>query len=268
MSFENKSKIVSLKPCAKCDFLSAKDNICVAGSYGSPLRKCLSGLLTQEFRNLSHTKIVVEIGCGTWDFTKRIVEAKNAKWFGVEPALCDASGNPSIATHVGKADQIPFPDESIDYLISSQCIEHWHEFGTSFSNGIAEAWRVLKDDGILSINFPLNFHGHKIFLRSKQRAIIALLPKPYWKNLQFEIWRSDARPLPEFYGNPKQLANRPAKIGVIRAFKKRQPHPLRSVELRKIYVLSGEFSLINPVPIWRSGIKRFFGQRYLHAKVK
>ena len=87
--------------CRNCHKLDTRAELCAAVSDDiSPLRACLKTLLERECSQVEGN--VLEIGCGSWDFSKRLLEEKGCKWFSVDPVLVDRKGRQSIATYQGK----------------------------------------------------------------------------------------------------------------------------------------------------------------------
>ena len=250
------------RDCRQCPFLDLEAVTCRGGEFGSPLRKCLMGLLREEFRKFPSGKTVLEIGCGSWPFVRDLVRNAGSEWVGVEPAAASAGGQGTIATFMGTAARVPLSDSSCDYVISCQALEHWHEFQTSFSQGIAESWRVLRPGGVLSLNFPLFFHGHPIFFNGNERAITSLLPSTFWDKQTLEIWRNLSDPLEPYIVNK---GAEPARIAVLRARKRTAQKRLTPRRLWREYAKARQWPLINPLPALICRARRMLGATYLHG---
>lgn len=183
--------------CVKCDRFDSEHEMCdVVG--GSPIRKCVVAILETECP--SYKGRVLEIGCGGWGFAKQLCELGGAEWHGIDPLLLDTQGRPTIATKQGSASSIPYPDEYFDVVLGSQTLEHWEEYGTDFFEGLEEIYRVLKVGGLLSLNFPIHFHGHPIFVAGDLKVIRSLFLPSRWKIERFEPWRKEPAPLPNYLG--------------------------------------------------------------------
>jgi 2-polyprenyl-3-methyl-5-hydroxy-6-metoxy-1,4-benzoquinol methylase len=183
--------------CRVCDRFDADSELCtVVGA--SPIRKCVIALLEQECP--TYRGKVLEIGCGGWDFAKRLCESAGSEWFGIDAVLVDMAGRPTIATKQGTVDNIPYSDDYFDVVLGVQTLEHLEEFGSDFFDGLEEIHRVLKPGGLLSLNFPIHFHGHPMFVRGDVDSIRSLFLKSRWRIERLEPWRKDPAPLPEFRG--------------------------------------------------------------------
>lgn len=98
-------------------------------------------------------KTIIDLGCGTGRFTARLSDLFNAHVVGVDPSekmLAIARGNPmssNVEFVKGAADQIPFPDQSVDLVFMSMA---WHHF-PSRGSAVAECHRVLRDGGVVCV---------------------------------------------------------------------------------------------------------------------
>ncbi|MEO2035042.1 MAG: class I SAM-dependent methyltransferase [Planctomycetaceae bacterium] len=147
-------------------------------------------------------KKVCEIGPGTVTTAKDILEANGNEWFGIEPQAVDYEGRPTVRTHEGTVSSIPFEDESMDYVLANQSMEHWYEFKTSFRKGLSEIHRVLKPGGFANLNVPIHLHGHGIFVRGELSRIRSLFSASQWESVEFEEWRREYEPLDKWVGWP------------------------------------------------------------------
>jgi len=107
---------------------------------------------------------ILEIGCGVQSlFLENI---KNTyRWDGIDVFEVNKLGIKSIATKLASVENIPFADQYFDYVLSNQSIEHWREYGVSPTVGLSEIRRVVSDKGRVVINFPIQLHGDRIFVK-------------------------------------------------------------------------------------------------------
>ncbi len=183
--------------CVNCNRFDAQEKICTV-SGGSPIRKCVIALLEEECP--AYQGRVLEIGCGGWDLAKRLCEAEGCEWHGIDPMIVDSKGRPTIATKQGTVTDIPYPDHHFDVVLGTQSLEHWPEFDSDYGDAMREIHRVLRPGGLLSLNFPIHFHGHPIFIAGDLETIRSLLPKNDWEIVKLEPWRKEHEPLPAFRG--------------------------------------------------------------------
>jgi len=146
------------------------------------LREVVKRILRRDLARIKN-KNVLEIGCGTWDYAKRIVEKNNCKWHGFEPI---DEGEKNITIVKGSVKNIPFHKNSFDLIICNQTMEHWFEYGVSFKRALSEIKRVLIPNGLLMINVPIHVHGHPLFLRGKLEKIMDLFERAGLRVVLFE----------------------------------------------------------------------------------
>lgn len=250
--------------CRTCRFFDAAGTTCQAADYGSALRRCLVGLLKTEFETLPSRSTVLEIGCGAWPMVRDLVGSRNGAWIGVEPAGQTIDGQGTIATLAGTVDRIDVADASVDYVIANQSVEHWHEYGSSFASGIAEIWRVLRPGGVVSLNFPLYYHGHPLFFEGRIEHVPACFPEAWWSSVRTEIWRADSSPLAPVYHSRPTPRRHPACIGVVRATKQATAARCSRWGLTLAYVRSGHVDLWSPLPLWKATVRRALRGAALH----
>ncbi|MDZ4750454.1 MAG: class I SAM-dependent methyltransferase [Flavobacteriales bacterium] len=90
-----------------------------------------------DLAEIAKNKLVVDIGCGFGRF-KSIVENAGGTWHGVEPF------EGGFNTHVGDAENLPFPDQTYDIAIMHAVLEHVPSVESAFK----EVGRVLKPGGL------------------------------------------------------------------------------------------------------------------------
>lgn len=150
-------------------------------SYHSSIDKNVSSfrksIMTILIRDLSSIKgkRVLEIGCGKWDFAKKIFEKNGNEWIGLEPVDL---GRENMTIFKGSVKKMPFHSNSFDYVLCNQTMEHWFEYNVSLKEALREIHRVLKPGGVFMANSPIHLHGDPRFLMGEIKKI----------NSQFKSW--------------------------------------------------------------------------------
>lgn len=90
-----------------------------------------------DLRELAKNKNVVDIGCG-YGANRKVVEAVNGTWTGVEPFEGGAH------TVVADAENLPFDNDTFDIAIMDAVLEHIPDVSKAF----AEVARVIKPNGV------------------------------------------------------------------------------------------------------------------------
>ncbi len=127
---------------------------------------------TRQVRAASGTEIVkellvldgrrvIDVGCGEGRFT-RALAAEGAEVFGIDindAALAAASAAPggrNVTYMLGRAEDLPFEDASVDVVVFSNSLHHiYHNGANNMAQALSEAARVLKPDGKLCVIEPL-----------------------------------------------------------------------------------------------------------------
>ena len=116
---------------------------------------------------------VLDIGCGTG----RLLGTAALRWpgtrlFGVDPAVRMISEaarlRPSVAFHVASAEGLPFPDRSMDLVLSSLSFHHWADQ----SKGLREIKRVLRPGGLLALADHTFWLGRLFNKRVRSRRVM------------------------------------------------------------------------------------------------
>jgi len=98
-------------------------------------------------------KLLLDAGCGTGLFTKKAIE-REAKVTSIDiaPKLVELTKKKNPATNAIEASllELPFADNTFDYVISSDVIEHT----SNPYNATKELIRVLKPEGKICITVP------------------------------------------------------------------------------------------------------------------
>jgi ubiquinone/menaquinone biosynthesis C-methylase UbiE len=96
---------------------------------------------------------VLDLGCGAGHVTFRVAaRAKEVIAYDLSSEMLDVlaraaaeRGLRNIVTRKGVAEQLPFANESFDYVLSRYSAHHWHDFEAA----LREVFRVLKPGGIV-----------------------------------------------------------------------------------------------------------------------
>ena len=106
---------------------------------------------------------VLEIGCGVTSYVKD--NLNQSTWFGVDVFKFNQNGVPTIATDIASVENLPYEGNKFDYVLSNQSIEHWEEYSVATIDAIDEIFRTLKIKGKVILNFPIQLHGKKEFVK-------------------------------------------------------------------------------------------------------
>jgi SAM-dependent methyltransferase len=188
--------------CRRCPKFDPKQAACSV-PFGSPLRQCVVGCTEAHLHDTRGAR-VLELGYARHSYGKRIIELSGGSWTGIEP-LVDRSKPAQLGSgSYGHAGDIPFPDATFDLVFGNQTFEHWAEplpdgtMGPTYSECLAEIWRVLKPGGRLYLDAPIHLHGHEMFVAGDIKLILALFDAALWADTVAERWRHDHAPLPRY----------------------------------------------------------------------
>jgi ubiquinone/menaquinone biosynthesis C-methylase UbiE len=128
-------------------------------------------------------KAVMEVGCGTGRFSRRIASlGADLTVLDIGPNLVKAVSE-KLSCHgvVGDACKLPFPDESFDLVISSECVEHTPDP----LEAIRQMCRVCRVGGAVCITTPNKLWYPVLWLSQKLRVRKFAGPERW-------IWQSQA----------------------------------------------------------------------------
>lgn len=128
---------------------------------------------------------MLEIGCGEWSFSKKIVRQKFGYWIGLDKVKT------SLTTCVGSAYSLPFKDGFFDFIVASQVMEHLPVSENGPRRFISEAVRVLKKRGMLLINVPIYLHGQLPFALGHIVEIISFFDGSPFSRMDITYYRKD-----------------------------------------------------------------------------
>lgn len=118
-----------------------------------------------ESKKFNNSKKIVDIGCGLGEqlyFLKQLIPSASFVNCDIDPQIIELGKKKysDIEFKLQSADSIEFDDKSVDVIICSNLIEHVN----NPEKVLREIRRVLKDDGLLLIDFPNGYcMGELIF---------------------------------------------------------------------------------------------------------
>jgi len=115
-------------------------------------------------KRIPSNKSILEVGCGVTSYVKD--NLKNSEWYGVDVFEFNKKGEQTIATDIASVESLPYEDNKFDFILANQSIEHWEEYRVSIVDAIDEIFRTLKVGGSAIINFPIQLHGKKEFVKA------------------------------------------------------------------------------------------------------
>jgi len=164
---------------------------------------------------------VLEIGVGK---ERRLYEhciSYGADYYGIDICLPSENERPKNIRKES-VEHISFADESFDFVIGNQTIEHWEEYGCPIEKGLSECFRVCKTGGKVLMNFPLYLHGSKDFVFGNMDAIIEYFT-PFVSKIDIRSYENtNTVPFnPTYYlRNYKPLSDKKAFVCDIQAIKR------------------------------------------------
>jgi SAM-dependent methyltransferase len=183
--------------CSECRWFDGSDCTAMPADWPvSPVnrvRACVVAITDEYCRLIGEHASVLEVGCGTWSPIQEHCERVGARWEGID--ICDTYyGKPSIATRIESVEQLSFPDETFDFVIGNQTLEHWNEYGCPPQLGLWHCFRVCKTGGQILMNVPSHFHGSRVFVTGDMDAIERMF-RPFATAIKLATWGRDRSPL-------------------------------------------------------------------------
>jgi SAM-dependent methyltransferase len=215
--------------CRECKML--KGDKCVAHEIAQvelkrplpppPTGACMIPIVHAYLEKIRAGHRVLEIGCGSWPLIKNHCEKVGAHYEGID-TQAEYFGIKNICTRIENLASLSYNDESFDFVIGNQTMEHWGEHGCSLEWGLYQCFRVCKTGGQVLLNIPFHFHGTKEFMLGKRKKLERLL-KPFSTQVRFESWGNPTEPIPPYYPFPDfwRLRHQPAYVVDINCVKDR-----------------------------------------------
>ncbi|MFX0057165.1 MAG: class I SAM-dependent methyltransferase [Candidatus Hodarchaeota archaeon] len=150
----------------------------------TPPFKLLRKRVISELKKFNPTGVILDLGCGTGNLIIKIAKTfSEIEIIGVDISteILDIARenvekkvrNQNVKFKVGSAEDLPFPDESIDLIISSLSLHHW----LNPSRALKEIYRVLNKKGTCII-FDFRRNSRKFFYGLLKFATKIVVPKP------------------------------------------------------------------------------------------
>jgi MPBQ/MSBQ methyltransferase len=223
--------------------------------------------------------LTIDVGSGTGFTTRGIVQrvdSKNVFCIDQSPhQMAKAQEKIDLQDctfQIGDAEEIPFPTDHFDRYISAGSIEYWPDP----QRGIAEAYRVLKPDGIALMIGPLRpqnalgrflantwmlFPEEAEYIRWFEAAGFVELQKRYVK----PPWISREKYGVALAGRKPQAGESPVLLSTTKVEKREEPMILSRRLLFVLRLLAGSLAgfFFIPIAIWgyfRRFIRRLFGK--------
>ncbi|MHA1265509.1 MAG: class I SAM-dependent methyltransferase [Candidatus Helarchaeota archaeon] len=144
--------------------------------------KILRRRIISELKKLHPTGTLVDVGCGTGHLLIQIARQFSLELIGLDISneilehARERAEKAGLLEHIefktGSAEQLPFPDNSIDYIVSSFSLHHWVNPTTI----LQEILRVLKKGGFFLI-FDFRRDARKFFYGLFTFATKIVVPK-------------------------------------------------------------------------------------------
>ena len=174
-----------------------------------PLALLMQRAVVREVAPAGREQKVLDIGCGRKPYYPYF-EAVSADYVGL-----DVHPGPQVDV-VGRAESLPFPDAAFDIVLSSQVLEHVLDPAAV----IAEAYRVLKPDGVLllSTHGTAAYHPHPTDLwRWTHEGLVAMLERSgSWSSVAVQAAGGTAACFGYLFGFYLNLVIRPRPLAPLR----------------------------------------------------
>jgi SAM-dependent methyltransferase len=155
----------------------------------SRLRRCTNCLFNAFLNGIKDKEAdLLEIGFGANKHTGvEIMERSEnrIRWFGLDPAWAD---HPERGIHHGSCGAMPFTDNTFDYVIALNSMEHWGYYD-DYEGCMEEIKRVLHKEGMFYSITPMNSHGCSIFKKNRVDEVLGLYKG--FSKLDFSYWKND-----------------------------------------------------------------------------
>jgi SAM-dependent methyltransferase len=96
--------------------------------------------------------VVADVGCGEQPF-RQLIETKGGKYIGIDIA----QNSQNTVDVISSAASVALPDNSVDFILCTEVIEHIADLNTTFS----EFHRILKPNGHVCLTCPFLFQLHE-----------------------------------------------------------------------------------------------------------
>lgn len=166
----------------------------------APLAACPIPIVENYVRIIGRGSSVLEVGCGSWSRLRDHCLEVGANYEGIDGV--QSAG--SVATRFENLADLSFPDDTFDFVVGTQSMEHWAEYGCSLEWGLYQCFRVSKRGGRVMMNVPIHFHGTADFMLGRLERLRHLF-EVFSTDVLFEEWGRQSDPIPAYYPYPGYL---------------------------------------------------------------
>ncbi|MFX1470288.1 MAG: class I SAM-dependent methyltransferase [Promethearchaeota archaeon] len=149
----------------------------------TPPFKLLRRKVISTIRKLNPIGTLVDVGCGSGNLIIQIAKKfSNLDLIGIDlseaiiataiKSADDNGVNKNIKFEIGTVEKLPFPDDSIEFIVSTLSLHHWSDPLTSFK----EIFRVLRRNGTCLV-FDFRRNSRKFFYGLLTFATKIVVPK-------------------------------------------------------------------------------------------
>ena len=153
----------------------------------TPPFKLLRKKVISQLKKLNPVGNLMDLGCGSGNLIIQIakafpkldltgVDVSNEILSFAEKQVKEYPFESKITFKLGNVEDLPFPDNSIDFIVSTFSLHHW----SKPLNAFKEIYRVLKKNGICLI-FDFRRNSRKFFYGLLTFATKVVVPKPLKK---------------------------------------------------------------------------------------
>jgi ubiquinone/menaquinone biosynthesis C-methylase UbiE len=145
--------------------------------------KLLRRKILSKLKTYNPTGKLADVGCGSGNLIVQIAQnLPNLELLGIDISIevlnlakkraIENDLNHNIEFKLGKVEELPFPDNSIDFILSTLSLHHWQDPIQAFN----EFFRVLKEGGTLLI-FDFRRDARKFFYGLLKFVTKIVVPK-------------------------------------------------------------------------------------------
>jgi len=144
----------------------------------SILIRALQQHFVLKYLNLRKTSQVLDIGCGSGNFTKIITKHTNKHIYAIDRNVTDNINTKGVTWVKGEAESLPFVDSYFDRILISSVLQ----MVPNPNIILQEASRVLKNNGVITVTFPVEY-SHLIKKCGEEAQMLHDKIDKYWEGM-------------------------------------------------------------------------------------